>query len=75
MTSADIHSKRFLLGLEISENPWAEAPAVQAPEGAFAAAGVHCAAGLWGAFLATAMWWSYAFVTTAQPVLMVAQAN
>ena len=76
MPCADIHAERFMSGLDISENPWAERPTVQTPsENAFATAGLHCAAGLWGVFLATVIWWSYAFVIAAQPVLMVAQAN
>lgn len=75
MTSTDIRAERFLLGVDISENPWAEHPAARPLESVFATAGLHCAAGLWGAFLATAMWWSYALVTRAQPVLMVAQAD
>jgi len=76
MTAVDLHAERFLLGLDISEDPWAERPAVHTPpESAFATAGVHCAAGLWGVFLATAIWWSYAFVTATQPVMTIAQAN
>lgn len=76
MISADLRANRFLLGLDLMEDPWgAKRPKTEAPGSAAASAGLHCAAGLWGVFMATAMWWSYAFVTTVQPIVMVAQAR
>lgn len=75
MTIADIHAERFLLALGVCEDPWAERLAAPRRRGALEAAGVYCAAGLWGAFLGTAIWWSYALVTAVQPAMILAQAN
>ena len=76
MNNADQHTDRFLLGLDLMEDPWAAvAPESQIRSRAPGLTGLDYAAGLWGVFLATAVWWSYALITAVEPVVAIAQAN
>ena len=77
MNAAEPYADRFLLGLDLMEDPWGAArpEAGIRPASMPGSTGLHVAAGLWGVFLATAIWWSYALVTAAPPVVAIAQAN
>lgn len=76
MNIAQSPADRFLLGLDLVEDPWgAVRPQAEVHGSALGSAGLNCAAGLWGIFLATAIWWSYALVTATPPVVALAQAN
>jgi|LNFM01.1.fsa_nt_gb hypothetical protein len=64
------HADRFLLGLDLMEDPWGAVRAEAEVPGS-GPTGLYCAAGLWGMFLGTAIWWSYALVNMGQPAATI----